>query len=173
MIHIVISIKIVIIINPLFSNHSHQTLNCHIWAKNIIIAKPLTNHNITGCGISLTNLASQNTQNEIWIIHIRTRVANKYSTQWVATNDTITTAKAQVAQLIIQGLQPKIDVISHTINAACNPIIGSIQATNEKAIASGISAKATVNPDRRSDFNWDLFWNSLNNQSFLYYTLLL
>jgi hypothetical protein len=119
----------------------------------IIIAKPFTNHSITGCGINLTNFQNLNNQNRICKIHIKTKVANKYSIQCIATSETITTAKAQVAQEIIHGLHQKTAVTSQTIKAACNQTIGLIQATNENAIASGTSASATVNHDKISVFN--------------------
>jgi hypothetical protein len=38
------------------------------------------------------------------------------------------------------------------MNAAYNPTKGCTPATKEKAIASGTSAKATVNPDKKSNF---------------------
>jgi len=128
-------------------------LNCQICERKIIIAKPFTNHNITECGINLINFQNLNNQNKICKIHIKINVANKYSIQCIATNDTITTAKAQVAQEIIHGLPQKIDVTSQTIKAACNQIIGFTQATKENAIASGTSARATVNHDKISVFN--------------------
>jgi len=80
-------------------------------------------------------------------------VANKYSIQCVAISETITTAKDQVAQEIIQGLHQKIAVKSQTKNAALSQTIGFTQATKENAIASGTSASATVNHDKMSVFN--------------------
>lgn len=164
---IVNSIRNHIINSCELANHSPPTLNWLICAKNIIIASQLTKPSITGWGISLTNFANQNTPNNIWNIHINIKVAKRYSIPWVATSDVITTAKAQVAPEIIPGLPPNIEVKSHTIKAACNQTIGLIQATKEKAIASGIKAKATVNHDKISDFNWDLFLNSSNIHVFL------
>jgi hypothetical protein len=58
-----------------------------------------------------------------------------------------------VAPLIIPGLPPNIEVIIHIIKAAQSHTIGSTFATNEKAIASGINANATVSPDKISVFN--------------------
>jgi hypothetical protein len=101
-------------------------------------------------------------QNNICKNHIKTNVANKYSIQCKATNHVITTAKAQVAPDIIPGLHPNIAVINHTIKAACNQTIGFIHATKEKAIASGINARATVKPDKISVFNCFLLDNSFN-----------
>lgn len=119
----------------------------------MIIAKPFTKPSITVCGMSLTSLPNQNTQKSICSTHMSTSVANKYSTPYFATSDTITIARAPVAHDIIPGLPQKIAVISHTINAACRPTIGSTPATNEKAIASGTSASATVKPERTSVFS--------------------
>ena len=91
-------------------------------------------------------------------------MANKYWTPCSDTNDTITTANAPVAPEIIPGLPPKIAVTNPTIKAAYNPESGVTPATNAKAIASGTSAIATVNPDRisilkvkRKLFLWNIF----------------
>jgi hypothetical protein len=54
---------------------------------------------------------------------------------------------APVAPEIIPGLPPIRAVIKPIINAEYKPIIGSTPATNEKAIASGTNARATVKPD--------------------------
>ncbi len=59
---------------------------------------------------------------------------------------TITTANAPVAPEIIPGLPPKTAVIKPTINAAYSPVNGLSPAISAKATASGIRARATVNP---------------------------
>ena len=64
----------------------------------------------------------------------------------------MTTARAPVAHEIIPGLPPNIAVSSQTINAAWSPTIGFTPATNENAIASGTSARATVSHERISVF---------------------
>jgi hypothetical protein len=87
-------------------------------------------------------------------------VAKRYSTPKSLTSETMTIASAPVAQDIIPGLPQNTAVMSHTINAACNQIIGLISATNENAIASGTSAKATVRPERISVFSCLGFVNS-------------
>jgi len=79
-----------------------------------------------------------------------TSVEKRYSIPKSRTSDTITMASAPVAPDIIPGLPQNTAVIIPTINAACNPIIGLISATNENAIASGTSANATVKPDNIS-----------------------
>lgn len=61
------------------SQCSH-TLNCSTCARNIIIAKPFTNHNITECGISLTSFPRPNIPKAIWSDHMSTRVAKRNST---------------------------------------------------------------------------------------------
>jgi hypothetical protein len=87
----------------------------------------------------------------------------------MATKETITTANAQVAPDIIPGLPQNIAVINHTIKAACNHTIGLTPATNEKAIASGTNAKATVKPDNISVFNCFLSENSFSIHFFCKY----
>ena len=81
---------------------------------------------------------------------INTTVINKYSTPCSATSDTITTASAPVAPLIMPGRPPRTPVIKPTKNAAYSPTKGSTPATNAKATASGTKARATVKPDNRS-----------------------
>jgi len=100
-------------------------------------------------------------QKSIWIIQASIIAAKRNSTQCITTNDVITTAIAQVAQLIIPGLHPKIAVISHIIKAAHNHTIGFTSATKLKAMASGISASATVNPDRISALVCHFFSKSM------------
>jgi hypothetical protein len=48
------------------------------------------------------------------------------------------------------GRPPKIEVISPIQKAAYKPVSGDNPAINANAIASGIRAKATVNPDKIS-----------------------
>ncbi|MGB2110871.1 MAG: hypothetical protein ACPHY8_03005, partial [Patescibacteria group bacterium] len=60
-------------------------------------------------------------------------------------------------------------MIKPTINAACKPTIGSTFATNENAIASGIRARATVNPESTSVFNCLLSENSEKYHLFFKY----
>jgi len=141
-------------------SHSSQTLNCSIWAINIIIASPFTNQSITEWGMSRTNFPSQKTQNNICNAHMSIRVAKRYSMPYVTTRDVITTARAHVAPDIIPGLPQKIAVKSPTINAAWSQTIGFTPATNEKAIASGTRASATVSPERISVLSWEVFCNS-------------
>jgi hypothetical protein len=119
--------------------------------------------------MSLTNFHIPNTPNNICIKPTSTTVANRYSIPWVITSEVITTAIAPVAPDIIPGLPPKIAVSKPTINAACNQTIGLTPATNENAIASGTSAKATVNPDNTSVFNCLLSENSSKKPFFFRY----
>lgn len=144
-------------------------LNCSTWARKIIIASPFTNPSITGWGISLTSFPSQNIQKNICRAHISTKVAKRKSIQYVTTSDVITTASAHVAQDIIHGLPQNIAIISPTIKAAWSQTIGFTPATNEKAIASGTRARATVSHDKISVFNWFLSWSSWNKELFFTY----
>ena len=55
-------------------------LNWPIWLKNITIANPFTNPNITGVGTILINLPNRRIPIIIWIIPVRIIVANRYWT---------------------------------------------------------------------------------------------
>jgi len=68
----------------------------------------------------------------------------------MATSGAKITATAPVAPEIIPGLPPITAVISPIMNAAYKPTLGSTPVTNEKAIASGTSARETVKPERIS-----------------------
>ncbi|MNI45218.1 hypothetical protein D3C73_996370 [compost metagenome] len=57
---------------------------------------------------------------------------------------------APVAADIMAGLPPTKDIITAIQKEAYKPTIGSTPAIMEKAIASGINAKATVTPERMS-----------------------
>ena len=103
-----------------------DSCNWGICAKKITIAKPFTNPSITGYGTIRMNLPSFKAPAPIWIIPIKTTVANKYwgpipapkSRSACATKATITTAKAPVAPEIIPGRPPIMAVIRPTIKAA-------------------------------------------------------
>ena len=69
---------------------------------------------------------------------------------YCATSVTIKIDIAPVAAEIIPGLPPNIDISTAIQNDACIPTIGSTPAMIEKAIASGMSANATVTPARTS-----------------------
>ena len=129
-----------------------ETLNCPSCARKITIARPFTKPNITGYGIMRINLPHRNRPTLICIRPINTTVANKYSTPWSTTNDTITTAKAPVAPEIMPGRPPNTAVISPTIKAEYSPTNGCTCATKAKATASGTRANATVSPDKISVF---------------------
>ena len=125
-------------------------LNCPSCAIKITMARPLTKPSITGWGTMRINLPRCNTPARTCNTPIRTIAANIYSIPCVATSATSTTAIAPVAPEIIPGLPLNIAVMMPTINAACNPTIGSTPATKAKATASGTRASATVNPERMS-----------------------
>ena len=129
-------------------------LNCSNCDRKITTAKPFTNPSITGCGTILINFPNFKNPAPSCSKPIKTTLANKYSTPWLATSETITTANAPVAPEIIPGLPPKTAVIIPTINAAYNPTNGATPATNAKAIASGTSASETVSPHKISVVNF-------------------
>ena len=76
--------------------------------------------------------------------------ASKYSKPCDLTKVTITKAIAPVAAEIIPVRPPTIAVITAIQNEAYKPTLGSTPAIIEKAMASGISAKATTKPDKTS-----------------------
>jgi hypothetical protein len=76
--------------------------------------------------------------------------AKRYSTPYCATSGTIKRAIAPVAAEIIPGRPPKKATVTAIVNEAYRPIFGASPAINEKAIASGINARATAVPARRS-----------------------
>ena len=63
---------------------------------------------------------------------------------------TKTMATAPVAPEIIPGRPPRIEVTNPIMKAAYNPVKGESPAMMAKATASGIKARATVNPDKTS-----------------------
>ncbi len=123
------------------------TLNCDSCDMKIMIARPFTKPNITGCGTSLINFPSLRKPTINCIIPARITVAKIYSTPWLRESATNTTATAPVAPEIIPGLPPNTAVISPIMKAAYKPVSGERPAMNAKAIASGISARATVSPE--------------------------
>ena len=110
------------------------------------MARPLTKPIITGNGTIRMNLPSLNSPKVICSKPISTTVANRYSTPWVTTSATITTASAPVAPEIMPGRPPKAAVMRPMMNAAYRPTSGCTCATKAKAMASGTSASATVRP---------------------------
>ncbi len=86
---------------------------------------------------------------------ISTTVANRYSTPWVTTSATITTASAPVAPEIMPGRPPKAAVMRPTMKAAYSPTSGCTCATKAKAMASGTSASATVRPLSTHSLAWE------------------
>ena len=63
-----------------------------------------------------------------------------------------------VADVIIAIRPPTIAIVTERQKAPNNPTRGSTLASSEKAIASGIMAKATTSPDRRSLLGLENHW---------------
>ena len=94
------------------------TWNWPSWARKITMASPLTKPSITGCGTSRMNLPSRNAPASTCRMPISTTVAKRYSTPWLATRATMTTASAPVAPEIMPGRPPSSAVIRPTRKAA-------------------------------------------------------
>ena len=81
---------------------------------------------------------------------VRIVAAKRYSIPCLATNGPISDAIAPVAAEIIPIRPPTMEMVTAIQKDAYKPTIGSTPAKIEKAIASGMSANATVIPDRMS-----------------------
>ena len=68
----------------------------------------------------------------------------------MATSPVISSAVDPVAEVIIAMRPPTTAMVSDRQNAPNSPTLGSTPAMPEKAIASGIIAKATTRPDSMS-----------------------
>ncbi len=98
----------------------------------MIIAKPLTNPKITGCGTKRINLLNRKKPADILIIPAKTTVAKMYSTPCDFAKTTKTTATAPVAPEIMPGRPPNMEVTKPIINAAYRPVRGDKPAINAK-----------------------------------------
>ena len=116
----------------------------------ITIASPLTKPSITEWGTMRISFPNRPMPIAICMMPHRITVGNRKFTPCCMTKVTITTAIAPVAPEIIPGRPPTIAVIKPRKNAEYKPMTGSTPATKANAIASGTSARATVNPDRTS-----------------------
>ena len=95
----------------------------------------------------------------IWKKPANTVVASRYYKPCTLTSVTISTAVAAVAAEIIPGRPPAKALITAMENEAYSPTFGSTPAMIEKAIASGIRARATTRPANMSP-------RTFENQSF-------
>ena len=140
--------------------------NCE---NKIRMARPFTKPIITGYGTRRINLPNFNTPTITCITPANTRVANRYCIPRssiprakpallpISTALATTTAIAPVAPEIMPGRPPIEEVIRPRKTADHKPTIGSTPAINEKAMASGTRASATVNPDKVSSFQFPFF----------------
>ncbi len=76
--------------------------------------------------------------------------ASRYCRPWSRTRVTMSSAMAPVAAEIIPGRPPVKAITTAMQNEAYRPTWGSTPAMIEKAMASGISARATTRPASRS-----------------------
>src|SRR5690606_3996878 len=76
--------------------------------------------------------------------------ASRYSSPCSRTRVTMSSAMAPVAAEIMPGRPPVKAITTAIQNEAYSPTLGSTPAMMEKAMASGISARATTSPDNRS-----------------------
>lgn len=143
-------------------------LNCSNWAKNITIASQFKKPKTTDWGIKEVNFQTFKNQRANWIIQIKTTVANKYSSQYVAISGAKTMEIAAVDELIIQGLQVKIAATKAIIKAVWRLRSGVTQATKAKATASGIRASATVIQAKESFLKKCLFLFSFSSSNFIF-----
>ena len=121
-------------------------LNWSSCDMKITTASPFTKPYMTGCGTSLTNLASLNRPTRIWIAPASATAASTYSIplDCISAIKTITVAPAPPE--INPGLPPKIAVTSPMMKAPYNPIKGGKPARIAKDKDSGIMVMATVIP---------------------------
>lgn len=117
-----------------------------IWARNIRIAREFTKPSTTEYGINEIKRPTFKRPRANCIIPVRMVAARRYSSPKSRTRITIISAIEPVAAEIMPGLPPAIDITTAIENEAYRPTIGSTPAMIEKAIASGISASATVIP---------------------------
>ena len=82
-----------------------------------MIARPLTNPSITGCGTMRTSLPRRNRPNATMIKPPSSTVASKYSTPCCTTSATITTAIDPAAPDTIPGRPPNSAVRVQMIKA--------------------------------------------------------
>src|SRR5699024_10696598 len=73
--------------------------------------------------------------------------ANRYWRPWSLTKDTTTKGMAPVAAEIMPGRPPANAIMVAILKEAYKPTLGSTPAIIEKAIATGITAKATKSPE--------------------------
>ncbi|MNF96973.1 hypothetical protein D3C84_797840 [compost metagenome] len=76
--------------------------------------------------------------------------ASRYSRPWFLTRVTISSAMAPVAAEIIPGRPPTKAITTAIQKEAYRPTLGSTPAMIEKAMASGMRARATTRPARMS-----------------------
>ena len=120
------------------------------WAMKIRIARALTKPVTTDFDTNRINTPRRNTPARICNTPVSTVAASRYSRPCVLTSVTITSAMAPVAAEIMPGRPPAKAITTAMLNEAYNPTLGSTPAIIEKAIASGISARATTSPARTS-----------------------
>ena len=127
-----------------------SSLNWATWLPPMMMAKPLTNPKITGCGTKRMSFPSFISPARSCRTPASTTVAKMYSGPWEMANAATTTATAPVAPLIMPGRPPNTLATRPTTKAAYSPVSGLSPAISAKATASGMRAMATVKPLRTS-----------------------
>ena len=114
------------------------------------MARALTKPTMTERGMKRISRAAPIRARTTWKTPARITAAMKWSMPWEATSGAITSATAPVAAEIIAGRPPSTAVVTAMVKDANRPRRGSTPAMIEKAIASGMSARATTSPARTS-----------------------
>ena len=125
-------------------------LNCSSCDMKMIIAKPFTNPNITGCGTNRMNLPNLNKPIKICITPAKATAANTYSKPFDCIKAIKTITVAPAPPDTIPGLPPKTAVTKPIMKAAYNPTSGGKPANIANDNDSGIMVMATVNPAKTS-----------------------
>ena len=110
---------------------------------------------MTDCETYFIKLPSFKKPKIICITPVKTLAASKYCKPCSLTSVTMSNAIAPVAAEIIAGRPPTKAITTAIQNEAYNPTWGSTPAMIEKAMASGIRARATTIPARTSPLTLD------------------
>jgi len=105
-------------------SHCSPLLKCSSCASAMMIARPLTNPSITGCGTMRTSLPRRNSPNAIMIKPPSNTVASRYCTPCCTTSATITTAIEPAAPETMPGRPPNSAVSVQMMKAPYRPISG-------------------------------------------------
>mmetsp|Transcript_1199 Transcript_1199/g.4069 ORF Transcript_1199/g.4069 Transcript_1199/m.4069 type:complete len:224 (+) Transcript_1199:1303-1974(+) len=147
-----------------FSSSSMSTslhsLKAPNWEMKMMMARPLRNPTMAGCGMRRTNLAVWRKPRMVWItpsINTTKSIISKRSSSvksdrgpFSSVTSLSTTAMAPAAPEIMPGFPPMAPVMSPRKKVAYSPTMGSTPATKLNATDSGTCMTATVSPERIS-----------------------